>query len=235
MTTESVLVNNHLVMRDHDLTWRWFDVFGPSAVKWSFDASNIVSTTTAAGHTVTATNGTLVGLASVDGGALTMTLGGADNDLLQVQLATEPFSFASAWPAYFGVKFNLVDFDQTDFFAGLTITDTDLDGGVTDGLYFRTVDQAGVLSLVLEKNNNETTAEIVTGVDATAYTVEFFYDGAGYVHAYLNGALVSSTATTNANWPNDENLAPVLCVKAGEIAANHAVIYWARAFQIQET
>ena len=137
------------------------------------------------GATVTATNGTLVGLASTDGGAVTFTLAGADNDLLQVQMITEPFLFAAAWPAYFGVKFSLVDFDQTDFFAGLTITDADLDGGVSDGLYFRTVDRRHAVAGAGEEQRRRPRRSSCTGADATVYIAEFYYDGAGYVHAYL--------------------------------------------------
>jgi len=226
-------LRNALVLRDSVLPHRWYDAFGPNVAKWSFGADKVTSTTTAAGHTVSVTNGTLVGAGSTSGGAVVLTLAGADNDLAQVQANTEAFYFASRWLAYFGVKFQLVDADQTDVFAGWTITDNDLDGGTTDGLYFRGVDQAGILTLVLEKDSAETTVELLTMADATDYTCELYFDGS-YVYAYVNGALAASVAYTNANFPNDEHLAPVLTAKAGEIAANNMTVYWARAFQVQE-
>jgi hypothetical protein len=233
MTVEAATINGNMVYRDHEDTWRWFDAFGPDVVKFNFDSRSPVSTTTAAGCTVTQTNGTLVTTDSVSGGAVRFTLGGADNDKVQVQSFSELFKFASAWPAYFGVKFALTATDDNDVHFGLIIRDTDFSDGVTDGVYFRLVDTSAVVSFVLEKNSAETTAELATLANATAYTLEFFYDGAGYVHAYYNGALVTSVATTNANWCNDEDLAFSLGVQAGSAAANHGTIYWARAIQVQ--
>jgi len=46
--------------------------------------------------------------------------------------------------------------------------------------------------------------------------------------------LVTSIATTNANWPNDEDLAFSLGVQAGSASATHGYIYWSRAIQVQE-
>ena len=235
MTVEATTINSHTVYRDHEKTWRWYDVVGPKATKWTFDANNVVSTTTAAGCTVTQTNGTLVGLAGADGGAVVFTLGGADNDVAQVQAITEGFYFAARWPAYFGIKFKLVDADQTDLHAGLIITDTDMAGGVSDGLYFRLVDESAIMSLVLEKSSAESTSAVATVADATDITAEFYYDAAaGYVYAYINGVLAASVAVTDANWCNDEYLAPAIAVQAGEGSANHGTVYWARAFQIRE-
>ena len=233
MTTAAVTINNALVMRDHDLTWRWFDAFGAYVRKWFFDYRSVVSTTTAAGATVTQTNGTLVATASVSGGATTITLGGGDNDVLEVQSRTEPFRFASRWPAYFGAKFQLVDADQTDFHLGWTITDTDHAGGISDGIYFRLVDESAVLTLVLEQDSVETTVELATLADATDYTAELYYDG-DYVHAYINGVLVTSVAATNANFCNDEDLCATIAVQAGEGSANNCQLYWLRALQVQE-
>lgn len=234
MSTEWTTVRDALVLRDAQLPHRWYDAFGANVVKYSFDASKVISTTTAVGFTPSLTNGTFVTSDSTTGGAVVFTLGGADNDKVQVQSFTELFKFASAWPAYFGVKFSLVDADQTDVHFGLIIRDTDFSDGVSDGVYFRIVDQSAVVSFVLEQDSAETTTEIATLADATVYTLELYYDGAGYVHAYLNGALQASVATTNANWCNDEDLAFSLGVQAGEVAANHGTIYWARAIQVQE-
>jgi hypothetical protein len=192
----------------------------------------VSSTTTAVGNIVTATNGTLVATNSTTGGAVTLTVAGGDNDLITVQGHSEAFKFASRWPAYYGCKFQLVDASQTDFFAGWCIADTTLEAGMTDGIYFRLVDESAVLSLVLEKTNAETTVEIATLADATDYTLELYHDG-NYVHAYVNGALATSVATTNANFCNDEDLAGTFGIQAGVAAANNARLYWARAIQVQ--
>jgi hypothetical protein len=234
MSTEWTTVRNALVLRDKELPHRWYDAFGANVAKFSFDASKVVSTTTAAGCTLTVTNGTLVTTDSTSGGLVKLTLGGAENDKVQIQSFSELFKFASAWPAYFGCKFKLTDASENDVHLGLIIRDTDFSDGVTDGVYFRVADNSAAMSFVLEKDSAETTYEVATLADATVYTVEFYYDGAGYVHAYLNGVLVTSIATSNANWPNDEDLTFSLGVQAGAVAANHGYIYWSRAIQVQE-
>jgi hypothetical protein len=233
MTVETALVKNDLVMRDSEYPWRWLDAFGPNVRKWELNPSVVVSTTTAAGCTVTQTNGTLATADSTTGGAIVLTLGGADNDVIEVQSFSESFYFASKWPAYFGCKYKLVDADQQDVHVGFTIRDTDHAGGVTDGLYFRVVDNSAAVSLVLEKNNAETATVVATGVDATDITLEMYYDG-DYVHAYVNGALVASVAASNANFCNDEHLCATVTNQAGEADVNHMTLYWARAIQVQQ-
>jgi hypothetical protein len=232
MATETVAVGNSLVYRDTVNTWRWYDGIGPDVRKWKLDHTDVVSTTTAAGQIVTQTNGTLVATDSTTGGAVTLTVVAGDNNLITVQGHSEAFYFASRWPAYYGCKFQLVDADQTDFFAGWIIKDTDLAGGTTDGIYFRLVDESAVLSLVLEQDSAETTVEVATLADATDYTLEMYHDG-DYVHAYVNGALATSVATTNANFCNDEHLAGTFGIQTGEASANNATLYWARAIQVQ--
>jgi hypothetical protein len=234
MATETVLVNNNLVARDSVNTWRWFDAWGPNVRKWEFGPAQVVSTTTAAGCTVTQTNGTLVDAASTTGGAIVLTLGGADNDVIEVQSQSEPFYFASKWKAYFGCKFQLVDADQQDVHLGFTITDTDHAGGVSDGLYLRLVDESAVFRLVMEKDSTESTTTIATLSDATDYQAEFYYDG-DYVHVYLNSALIASVAASDANFCNDEHIGAVVANQAGEATANHLTLYWARAIQVQSS
>lgn len=231
MAVETALVKNNLVMRDDVDTWRWFDAFGPNVVKWSFNGTNVVSTTTASGATITQTNGTIAAGDSVTGGSVVLTLGGADNDKVEIQSHAEPFYFAAKWPAYFGCKFKLVDADQQDVSVGFVIRDTDIAAGTTDGLYFRIVDESAVVSLVLEKNSTETTATVATAADATDITLELYYDGA-YVYAYVNGALVASVAATT-NFCDDEHLTATIANQAGEATANNMTLYWARAIQVQ--
>lgn len=233
MTVETTTIKDNMVIRDSVKTWRWFDAFGPNVRKWELGPNQVVSTTTAAGGTVTQTNGTLVTADSTTGGAIVLTLGGADNDVIEVQSRTEPFYFASAWPAYFGCKVQLVDADQQDVHLGFTIRDTDHAGGISDGIYLRLVDQSALMSLVLEKNSTESTTAVLTAADATDYTLEMYYDGAGYIHAYVNDTLIASVATSDANWCNDEHLCATVANQAGEGTANNLTLYWARAIQVQ--
>lgn len=233
MTMEHALVKNNLVMRDDVNTWRWFDAFGPDVVKWFLDGTRVVSTTTAAGCTITQTNGTIATVDSTAGGAIKLTLGGADNDKVEVQSLWEPFYFANKWPAYFGCKFQLVDADQQDVTLGFVIRDTDIAGGVTDGIYLRLVDESAAMSLVLEKNSTESTTTVIAAVaDATNYQVEFYYDGDN-IYVYVNSVLTATVAATDANLCNDEHLTATVANQAGEATANNLTLYWARAIQVQ--
>lgn len=232
MGTEHVSIKNALVVRDDVNTWRWFDAFGQDVRKWFFGPNSVVSTTTVAGGTVTNTNGTLATADSTTGGAIVLTLGGADNDVIEVQSRTELFYFAAKWPAYFGCKFKLVDADQQDVHVGFTIRDTDHAGGISDGIYFRIVDESAAISLVLEQDSTETATAVGTAADATDVMLEMYYDG-DYVYAYVDGVLAASVAASNANFCNDEHLAVTIANQAGEGTANNMTLYWARAIQVQ--
>jgi hypothetical protein len=236
MTVEIVTVNDNLVARDTERTWRWFDAWGPNVTKWEVNPANsqIVSTTTAAGHDVDVyTGGTLVAADSIDGGAITLVPAATEDQGLQM-VAGEAFYFGNKWPCYFGCKFSNVDVSEADQILGLVINDEELIGGMTDGMYFRTVDASAALSFVLEKDSAETATAVATMADATAITAEFYYDGTN-VSAYINGTLVATVAATNANFPNDEHLAAALALATGANAANTMTVYWARCIQIRQT
>lgn len=236
MTTELASYHNHLVARDSVKTWRWFDVFGPNATKWELNPNMfpLASTTTAAGYTVTNVNGTLVFVAGADGGAITFTVAGADNDGIQIQPVTEGFKFASAWPAYFGCKFSVVDADQNDVFIGLSISDSTAAGAtVSDCIGFASVDESASLTFNTIKDSVASSVVAATLVDATAITAEFFYDGTN-VTAYVNGTAAGVLSGAASTFPNDEYLTPLLAVLTGEATANNMVVYWARALQIRE-
>lgn len=235
MGAEIASVKNNLVVRDTEKPWRWYDAFGPNVVKTIIypTQSGVDTTATLAGGIVTvATAGTFVHAESVTGGALNMTPSGTEDQGLQVQFG-EGFYFASKWPAYFGVKFANVDVDQADWIAGLAIWDTTLLGGVSDGLYFRSVDASAALTLVLEKDSAETETAVVTMADATYVTAEWYFDG-DYVYAYVDGTLAATIASSNANFPNDEHLAASLALLTGEATANTLSVAWMRAIQIQQ-
>lgn len=232
MTVETASVKNNLVVRDDVNTWRWFDAFGPNVVKTFLDGSRVVSTTTAAGFTITQTNGTVAALDSTTGGAVKLTLGGADNDKVEIQSHFEPFYFANKWPFYFGARFQVVDADQQDISIGFVIRDTDIAGGVTDGIYLRVVDESAACSLVLEKNSTESTTTLATLADATDVQLEVYGDGDN-VYCYVNSTLTATIAATDANWCNDEHLTFTVANQAGEATANNLNLYWARAIQVQ--
>jgi len=235
MGIEQAQVRNNLVVRDSLATWRWYDAWGPNVSKWMLrgDGWGVSTTTTYSGATVTvATAGTLVGVASEDGGGVAFTPSGTEDQGLQLQALSEQFKFHTDWPAYFGFKFKNVDADQADWIGGLCITDTTLLGGMTDGIYFRSVDATAALTFVIEKDSAESEVAVATCVDATYLTAEYYYDGTN-VYAYINGVLAATLAKSLAAFPNDEHLTPSIALLTGEATANTLTVEWARAIQIR--
>jgi len=237
MPVESATIRNHTVMRDEAKTWRWYDVFGPNAVKWELDMVTLAQDANAnpAGYTTTEVGTNTIALQeSTDRGTLLITTGGTENNGLQIQPLGEAFSFASRYPCYFGCKFQSNDVDQVDVFVGLAITDTTVLDGCTDDVGFRTSDGLATLQFILEKNSLETSDSVATLTDATWVQVEFYYDGADYIYAYVDGTLQATVARTDTNFPNDEHLTPTIAILTGEASANTLTVQWARAFQIYE-
>ena len=148
-------------------------------------------------------------IAVVDGvgGILRITTDAAENDGINAQLIGEAFEFTSDQVLCFAVKgCKLSDATQSDFFLGLSITDTDILGGVTDAIGFQKVDGSADLTFIQTKNSSTTTSSgLATLADATAFDLLFYWDGtAGTVSVYVNNVLVAAPVTTNL--PNDEFL-----------------------------
>ena len=244
MAVEQVSIRNHLVYRDDSNTWRWYDAWGPNVAKYittfaslpaddtTTDPTEFVMTVVEAG----AGNSTAV-MGDVAGGALTITCAANENDGVSLQLGNpnsgEWASFAAEYPTYFGICLQSNDADQSDTFAGVAVTDTTLLGGVTDGIYFRSVDGTGVVNFVLEKDSTESSTAVGTMTDDTDIVLEFFYWGSN-IYAYVDGTLAATVADSDANFPNDELLRLSLEYLTGEAVANTAQVRWMRLIQIQE-
>ena len=242
MTTELVQIRNASVIRDASLTHRWYDAFGPGVVKYiqgftSLPADDTTTDPTEWAVTVVEVAGTSSAvLADVAGGALLITCAGNEDDGYSMQLGNpnsgEVVSFAAEYPTYVCVRFALNDADQEDALFGLAVTDTALLGGVTDGMYFRTVDESAVLNFVMEKNSVETTTAVATLADATYITAEFLYWGSN-VYVYIDGILVTTIADSDTSFPNDELLRLSLEVLSGEAVANTCYVSDLRLIQLQ--
>jgi hypothetical protein len=244
MASEIVSIRNAQVVRDSALTHRWYDAFGESVAKFVTSFTHMPADDTTTDPTewvntvVEAGAGTSTAvLADVAGGALAITCAAGENDGWSSQLGNpnsgEWVTFAAEYPLYYGVQFQGNDVDQTDFFFGLAVTDTALLGGVTDGMYFRSVDGSAVLNFVLEKDSAETTTAVATMTDATDITAEFLYWGSN-VYVYIDGALVTTIADSDANFPNDELLRLSYEVLTGEAVANTCQVRWMRLIQVQQ-
>jgi hypothetical protein len=243
MTTELVNIKNAAVLRDAALTHRWFDAFGPGVAKYvtsfnSLPADDSTTDPTEFVNTVVEV-GAGVSTAVINdtaGGALIITTAANENDGWSSQLGNANLgrwvSFAAEYPTYYGVRFQINDADQTDCFFGLAVTDTALLGGVTDGLYFRSVDETGVLNFVLEKDSVETSTAVATMTDATDIYAEVLYWGSN-VYVYIDGALVTTIADSDTNFPNDELLRLSFEFLTGEAVANTCLVKEMRLIQIQ--
>lgn len=229
--------NNNAVITEVTKPWRWLAAFGPSVTKWELNPADLplASTTSLPGYTHTAmTSGNMTLTAGAAGGELVITAGAGDNQGGQIQGLSEAFTFAAAYPTYFGASIAVNDADQTDVFVGLAITDTSILDGVTDSIGFRSVDESAVISGMTEKNNVESVIAAGTLLDDTYMIVEFYSDGKT-LHFYVNGSEVASQAVSVATMPNDEFLAPTIAFLTGEATANTLGVKWAKAFQIRET
>lgn len=231
-----------VVVRDKQRPWRWYDAFGNGVTKYITDFGSLPSDDTTTRPTEFAVNVVEIGGTSsavindLAGGALIMSAAGNEDDGISLQLGNPNLgrwlSLAAEYPTYFGIEFAVNDADQTEVLFGACVTDADPIGALTDGIYFRSVDESAVLNFVLEQDSVETVTAVATLTDDTYVTVEFFYNGSD-MEVYVNGELVTTIADTDENFPNDELLRLTLSMLSGEATANTCIAKWVRLIQIQ--
>ena len=241
MAIEQAQIQNALVFRDSEYPHRWYDAIGPGVAKYlqefvalpaddtTTDPDEFVDTVVEVGGTSSAV------LGDVAGGALVITCAGNDDDGINLQLGNansgEFVALTSGNHCYFGIEFALNDADQTEIFAGLAPTDTTLLGGVTDGMYFRSLDEVATLHFVTEKDSLESTTTVGTLGDGTYTTAEFLYDGHD-VAAYVNGVEMVTSDDGSSTFPDDELLRLSLAVLSGEATANTCTVKWLRVIHL---
>ena len=230
-------LNENIILRDTSFTHRWYDAWGANVVKsiedfvqLSFSAANLpaayLNTLTGAGSAAL--------VAGSESGELLMTNDAADNATHNMQLLGEAFTLSARYPTYFGVRFKISDIAAQDVLIGLSITDTAaIEGGTSDGLYFRKDDADSRLWFIAEKNSSETAMAVATLVNATYITAEYLYLS-GIVYVYINGVQVAELADSNINFPNDEYLTVTLAEQNGEGVAKTMTTDWIKAIQIQK-
>lgn len=215
------------------------DAIGPDVIKYL--ANRFVNSTLAAadaplGFTITlveagAGESTITKPDGVDGGLL-FTTDANENDGINAQLDGEMFKLnANCRALYFYARLQANEATQLDFLTGLCITDTDLLGGVSDGIYFEKLDGGTGLSCVTEKDSTETqTDSIGTFAADTDVELEFVYDKASAtVYFFVNGAQVAAHTT---NICDDEDLTPSLQVLSGSAGAKTLTLKDLRVIQI---
>jgi hypothetical protein len=241
MTINQKTVNNALVFHDSALTHRWFDAFGEGVVKQLENFATIAVDDTT-GYpaewltTVVEVGGTTTGvITDLAGGAFLITGAGNEDDGWSMQLgsaAGESVLLDGNYPLYCGIKLAINDVDQTDFLFGVAVTDTAILGAVTDGMYFRSVDESGIVYFVTEKNSIESTTGVVTMTDDLYVTLEFLFDGVT-VRAYVDGIEITSTAAAGSTFPNDEEMRLSLEFLSGEAIANTCTVQWLRMVHVR--
>jgi len=124
------------------------------------------------------------------------------------------------------------DVTQSDLFIGLSITDTALLGGITDGIYWRNVDASTDFKAATEKDSTETeSASLFTLVDDTFVTIGLLWNGTSTIIPYVNG--VAQAALADTNRPDDEELTPSIEILAGEAAAKILDVSFFDCYQIR--
>ena len=238
MSLHSKHVGNNLVfyyLREN----KWIDAIGPTVRKWfeDFTGPTSVGLTNAdpMGWTIAALTGedAATGLSAGNeaGGSLVITPDATENDGINVSVNNEAYTLASGDPIYFGVKLKVLDADQCDLMVGLIISDTEMWGGVSDGIYFQSADETAVCTFVTEKDSTPTSdAAAGTLEDGVYSTLEFYYDGVSRVDAYFDDVLVATSIT---NVPDNEPLKFSLELLTGEAVANTCTIDWIRVIQCQ--
>ena len=236
MSVKSRYIRGNLAFYDtHRM--RLVDAFGPDVVKWQANAQHAQDTaatgTQPSGYVTTLVEAGAGGDSDVEasdevGFVWEIVTDNADNDGVNIQLNGEAFRLG-ARDVYFGIKLRADEATQDDFLVGLCISDTDLLGGMTDGVYFEKLDAGTGISTVTEKDSTETQSDDEgTFAADTDVTLEFYWDGTA-VYFFVNGVEVGRVT---ANVPDDEELTPSIHFLTGEAVAHRMKVAWARAISI---
>ena len=169
-------------------------------------------------------------------GILTLTLGGADNDLGELQLAEAPFALASGKRLYMQMRFNLAlasagTIAANEIFIGLATeaTGTSLmnSGGTAltadNALGVVKYDAGAALASVMRASDVESTdGSLHTPTDGAWVTIGIYYTGSQakfYVGTAADGSDCKLISTLTGNDPTAV-MTPTIFVKAGEAKAN---------------
>lgn len=170
-----------------------------------------------------------VALTDAAGGHLLITTDAAEDDGVNLQFSPEAFKLTGFDYFYFGTRLKVSDATQSDLFVGLSVTDTDILGAVTDSLGFLKVDGATTLSAYVNKNSTATTTTVASTIGTSFITLELVHDGS-ILEAFVDGVSAGAIATTNLC--DDEEMRPSIHFLAGAAAAKTLTVDWLRFIQI---
>ena len=165
------------------------------------------------------------------GGVLLLTNAAADNDLCTLQRPVEAFRFTAGKKLWFAARVKLTnaasEVTESDFFCGLIITDTTLEAGITDGVYFNKPDgTAGTVRLITTMNSTATTQNSVhTFVHDAWVELGFYYDGDRSLEVWVNNTKVATVPVVlGTSLVNDEDLTVTFGIQNGIGAAKGMAI-----------
>jgi len=130
-----------------------------------------------------------------------------------------------------GMRVKLGEAEQSDFFGGFSLTDTDLQDNSSDGVFFYKRDGAEEIVCVNIKNSaGDTTTTAVVFEDSTWIRLDIDFNGRNRITYRIDGAIVA-THTTTALFPNDEALKPSFGFWNGEGSAH---VFWIDYFYVSQ-
>ena len=236
---EAQWINGALVYYQAPYRMRWLKVRGIDTISYMQDFAAAFPTDDVTTYptewTTTLVDGGVdgldsAGLGTTAGGVWKILTNDSENDGQNIQITGESFLPAADKPLYFGIQLQIDDATETDFIAGLCITDTTLLGGMTYGIYFRKVDGSLSVATVSESNSvEEENTAMGTMANATNITLEFIMESNTSIKYYVDGVLVATHATTI---PTAEELTPSIHFLTGDASANTMLVDWLHAAQI---
>ena len=141
-------------------------------------------------------------IADADGGIMRITTAANENDGLFIESQGESFLIEEGKKTWIKARFSVGDAAESDLIIGLHSTDTTpLDATMR----FAYISEDGSAALFFNVDDNTTDADsgtVATLVDDTFVTVGAYYDGAGNVSLFLNGAKI--TTMTSVGVPGAE-------------------------------
>lgn len=180
---------------------------------------NDFDTYTAGDWTVTETQaGATQAIVAGDGGLLALVNSAADDDLNQIQLATETFLFSSTKRFWIKSRFKVSNATESDILVGVYVTDTTpVASAPSDGLYFSKTDGSTTLQFKASKASATTTTTVATVVADTFIVVTAYYNGVDTIYLYADGNLVGSSVSTNI--PTAQTVAIGIAIQNGDANA----------------
>lgn len=204
----------------------YFEFFNDFTRPTDYDTNDWTLTTVEAGAS-SATEA----IGNIAGGVLVVTNDAADDDSDFFQLAKETFKWTTGKALEFEMRFKISDATQSDFVAGLQITDT-TPLAVSDGIYFQKDDGDAHLDFHVTKNATSTDLLSITDlVNDTWIKIGFYYDGvdADKIQVFINDVRAGAVALTNV--PDDEELTVSFGIQNGEAVSKVLSVDYIRVVQ----